>query len=198
MGRKPLTNIRQEEIINAFYNTAKKYGLENASIAKVADEMGISKGLVMHYFKNKEELLIALNNFILNKYLGFMTSHSKKDSLSQQDIEEFLALIFSRKWSNYIDDGVFYSFYALIYQNKTIKENFKTHHAELRKVLEDKLNRAYEQGVIKNKNISEITNIIFVLLDGAYYSLGVFIDDKTTYQQHEKRYLNHALSLIEF
>jgi hypothetical protein len=36
MGRKSLKPLRQKAIIKAFYKVAKKEGLENASIAKVA------------------------------------------------------------------------------------------------------------------------------------------------------------------
>ena len=56
VGRKNIAEQRRKEILKAFYKVAKKIGLENTSIAKVADEMTISNGLVMHYFKTRDEI----------------------------------------------------------------------------------------------------------------------------------------------
>ncbi len=198
MGRKPLTDIRQEEIIRAFYNTAKKYGLENASVGKVADEMQISKGLVLHYFKSKEELVLALNTFILDRYLEFLTNSSKYEMTSKENIEAYIDLLFSRDWGDYIDDGVFYSFYALIYQNERVKENFKSHHEELIKVLRLKLSEAVLGGVLKNQNIEELTRVIFAIVDGAYYALGVYVNDEIEYNKRVKPFSSHAKSLLKY
>ncbi|CAM1365428.1 TetR family transcriptional regulator [Tenacibaculum xiamenense] len=198
MGRKPLTDIRQEEIINAFYNTAIKYGLENASIGKVAEEMQISKGLVLHYFKNKEELVLALNSFILERYLEFLTNSSKYEMTSKENIEAYIDLLFSRDWSDYINDGVFYSFYALIYQNDKVKENFKFHHEELIKVLRLKFSEAVLGGVLKNHDIEDLTRVIFALVDGAYYTLGVFVKNESEYNKRVKVFSSHAKSLLKY
>ena len=70
MGRKSLKEERQKEIVIAFYKVAKKEGIENTSIAKVADMMGVNPSLVMHYFKTKDDLLQALVDFNLEKYLS--------------------------------------------------------------------------------------------------------------------------------
>ncbi len=69
MGRKSKRQTRRLEIIQSFYEVAKENGLENASIAKVAEAMGISNGLVMHYFNTKDELLLGLNEYILQQHL---------------------------------------------------------------------------------------------------------------------------------
>ncbi|SED22852.1 DNA-binding transcriptional regulator, AcrR family [Tenacibaculum sp. MAR_2009_124] len=198
MGRKPLTDIRKKEIIEAFYLTAKKHGLENASVGKVAEEMGISKGLVLHYFKNKEELVLALNNFILDRYLEFLANSSKYEMTSKENIEAYIDLLFSRDWSDYIDDGVFYSFYALIYQNDKVRENFKAHHEELIKVLQLKLSEAVLGGVLRNQNIERLTRVIFALVDGAYYTLGVFIKEELEYNKRVMLFSSHAKSLLKY
>ena len=96
MGRKSLTDTRQKEIINAFYEVAKKDGLENASIGKVAEVMKISKGLVLHYFESKEALVLSLNNFILDRYVVFLNDSSKYTMTSKEDIESYIDLLFSR------------------------------------------------------------------------------------------------------
>ena len=97
MGRKKLGETRKLEIIKSFYLVAKKNGLENASIAKVADAMGISNGLVMHYFNTKDKLLIGLNEYILNQHLHVMTSTNSNIIKSKSDLESLINNLFSRK-----------------------------------------------------------------------------------------------------
>ena len=198
MGRKSLTDIRQKEIINAFYEVAKKDGLEKASIGKVAEAMKISKGLVLHYFESKEALVLSLNTFILDRYVVFLNDSSKYTMTSKEDIESYIDLLFSRDWGGYIDDGVFYSFYALIYQNDTVKENFRLHHEELVKVLRIKLSEAVLNGVLKNTKIEELTRLIFSLVDGAYYTLGAFVKEDEEYLKRVELFSSHAKSLLVY
>ena len=68
MGRKSLKPIRQKAIIKAFYKVARKEGLENASIAKVASVLDVNPSLVIHYFKTKQDLIHGLIEYILERY----------------------------------------------------------------------------------------------------------------------------------
>ena len=68
MGRKSLKPIRQKGIIKAFYKVARKEGLENASIAKVAAVLDVNPSLVIHYFETKQDLIHGLIEYILERY----------------------------------------------------------------------------------------------------------------------------------
>lgn len=196
MGRKRLTDVRQKEIIKSFYKVAKRIGLENASIAKVADEMGISNGLVMHYFKTRDELLIGLNEYILDRHMHIIASGDNGGVDTWDRLEELVENLFSRKWNRYFDDGVFYSCYALIYRKKDFNESFRKYLEELHTVLKDKLLEARAHGVICNENLEELTEIIFALIDGAYYYLGMFTERSAEYEKQEKLYIRHTMSLF--
>jgi len=60
MGRKNNKETRRHEIFENPYKVLLKEGLEGSSIAKIANHMGISQGLLFYYFKTKEEMLIGL------------------------------------------------------------------------------------------------------------------------------------------
>ncbi|MGS2740410.1 TetR family transcriptional regulator C-terminal domain-containing protein [Sinomicrobium sp. M5D2P17] len=196
MGRKSLTDVRQKEIIKSFYKVAKKIGLENASIAKVADEMGISNGLVMHYFKTRDELLIGLNEYILERHLNIITSRENGSIDNWDRLRELVENLFSRKWNRYFDDGVFYSCYALIYRKKDFNESFRRYLEALHAVLYEKLLEARANGVICNEDLEELTEIIFALVDGAYYYLGMFAAQSDAYEKQVRVYVKHTMSLF--
>lgn len=198
MGRKSLGPTRKLEIIQAFYEVAKEIGLENASIAKVAESMGISNGLVMHYFNTKEELLLGLNEYILQQHLNVLAEGNLSTLKTREDLENLIRNLFSRKWNQYFDDGVFYSCYALIYRNKAFNDSFKQYLLKLHAVLRDELHQAYANGIICNTNIDELTEIIFALIDGSYYYMGMFNPEDETHGKQQTVYINHCLSLFKY
>ncbi|MCK0191702.1 TetR family transcriptional regulator [Arenibacter sp. F20364] len=198
MGRKKLGPTRRLEIIKSFYEVAKQTGLENASIAKVADFMNISNGLVMHYFNTKYELLIGLNEYILEQHLNVMTTNSNGVIETRADLENLIRSLFSRKWNQYFDDSVFYSCYALIYRNEDFNNSFKQYLLKLHLVLKENFNQAKANKVISNTNIDELTKIIYALIDGAYYYLGVFDQNDEIHQRQQQIYIDHCLSLFKY
>ncbi|EIJ40393.1 TetR family transcriptional regulator [Galbibacter orientalis] len=198
MGRKNMSDQRRKEIIKSFYSVAKKIGLENASIAKVGDEMGISNGLIMHYFKTKDDLLIGLNEYILERHLNMVSSKESGVINSKEELHNFITTLFSRKWNRYFDDGVFYSCYALVYRKPAFNASFKRYLELLHEVLKDKLIEAHTNGVIKNNNIDEVTEVIFALIDGGYYYLGLFNESEEAYKKQVDIYVSYAVNLLDF
>ena len=55
---------RRREIVEALWRLASTGGLEAVSLGEVAVEAGVSKGLVQHYFRNKEELLRHATSYL--------------------------------------------------------------------------------------------------------------------------------------
>lgn len=198
MGRKSLSNIRRDEIIIHYYEVAKDVGLEYASVGKIADEMQISKGLIMHYFGTKDSLLLALNDYILKRYLDFINLESHLNISSKQELEIFVTELFSRKWGDYVDDSVFYSFYALIFRNEIIKANFKIFLKTLRQNLQIILENCKDKNVITNENINELSDLLFIMIDGAYFNLGAYFNDDQEYLTKTQLYIEQSLQLIDF
>jgi AcrR family transcriptional regulator len=197
MGRKKLNAIRKKEIIFSFYEVAKKVGLENASLAKIANEMNISKSLVIHYFHSREALLIGLNTYMLKQHLYIVSDKNIKLN-SKENLEKLIHSLFSRSWNSYFDDGVFYSCYALIYRMKEFNESFKKYLEKLHIILEKQLTEAKENNLIKKDNIKEVTEIIYALIDGAYYYLGLFEENDENYKNKLKLYQKYAFKLLQF
>ncbi len=194
MGRKSLKESRQKEIIVAFYQVSRKLGLENASIAKVADHMGINPSLILHYFKTKDALYKGLVNFILERYSRiYRTGPETVSSFAQ--VEELIDALFSRKWNDLIDDGVFYSCYAQIYRTSSLRKAFRELHDALRSYLARVLKDARDQDVIQIQDVDETVEIIFALVEGAYYYLGM-VRDRAAYKRKLLAFRNHAVALV--
>ncbi|HTI12830.1 MAG TPA: TetR family transcriptional regulator [Puia sp.] len=197
MGRKSLAAPRQKEIIKAFYKVAKKEGLENASIAKTAESIGINPSLVMHYFKTKEHLVYGLIEYILDKYLLIYKTPPEISAHPKQVLLKVIDNIFSSKWNTLFDDSVSYSCYALAFRNNVIKEKYKNLLDALREKLARLIQDCQNMGVLEVEDPSLTADIIFVLVDGAYYYLSL-VKDKEEYQQKLTRYRKQAMAHLNF
>jgi len=172
MGRRSLKSTRQKEIILALYNVARMVGLDNVSIGKVADHLDINPSLIMHYFKSRDQLILGLIDFILTQYDGIYQTNGGSYSTSKE-IEALIASLFSRKWNKLFDDSVFYSCYAMTYRNKKVRTAFKRLHDSLRMMLVEALQKAKQNGVIEISDERKSAEVIFALVEGAYYYLGM-------------------------
>ena len=68
MGRKSLANERKAEILDAFERCVVRYGLEGASLEKIAEEAKMKRSILRHYIGNRDELIEALIERIVTNY----------------------------------------------------------------------------------------------------------------------------------
>ncbi|MBT34307.1 MAG: TetR family transcriptional regulator [Thalassobius sp.] len=195
MGRKSLSDVRKKQIVEAFYEVAKREGLENASIAKIADEMGIQPSHVIHYFKNKEELIFSLIEYNLEKY-SLMYQPEFDESLPPLEaLTQTIDNLFSKQWNALYDDGVFYSCYALTFRNPEIREKYRALHDSLHEMLASAIERCNQSGDTKIDDVKATSQLIFTIIDGAYYYLSM-LEDKEEYLSRMKYYKNTSLKLL--
>ena len=195
MGRKSLKPLRQKGIIKAFYKVARKEGLENASIAKVAAVLEVNPSLVIHYFSTKHDLMHGLIEYILERYrLLYNPENGTTDP--GEKLRKVIRNLFSRKWNKLFDDGVFYSSYALIFRDARVKAHYKKLHDDLRDLLKINLREAKEHRLIAIDDVEKTADLIFIFVEGAYYYLSM-VSDRREYEQRIKYYEETVLSMLK-
>jgi AcrR family transcriptional regulator len=197
MGRPSIKASRQKEIIDAFYKIAKKEGLENASIAKAAALIDINPSLVIHYFKTKEYLVYGLIEYILDKYLLIFKTPVSLDNDPKKKLLKVIDNIFSHKWNTLFDDSVSYSCYSLVFRDKKVKEKYKVLLDSLRSNLKEIIQDCNKEGVLSVKDPALTADIIFVIVDGAYYYLSL-VTNKDEYKKKLNQYKKQALLQLNF
>lgn len=60
MPRPNMKEQRKAEIMKAFENCVARYGVEGATLERIADEAGLARALIRHNVGNREDLLTAL------------------------------------------------------------------------------------------------------------------------------------------
>ena len=60
VGRRSLASTRKPQILGAFEACVLRYGLEGSSLERIAQEAGVRRSLIRHYFGNRNDLTEAL------------------------------------------------------------------------------------------------------------------------------------------
>ncbi|SEI40918.1 transcriptional regulator, TetR family [Dyadobacter koreensis] len=196
MGRKSLKEVRQQEIILAFYKLAKKEGIENTSIAKIAKAMDVNPSLIIHYFQTKEELSYALIEFILDRYTPIFEVTNKSAKTAREILLAVIDNLFSKQWNKLFDDGLFYSCYALSFRDEKIKNRYHSLLSSLRAKLTEIIEAANQDGSLSIERPSECADLIFIILDGAYFYLSLSKDPILT-KSKLALYKEKALKVLE-
>ena len=192
--KRKIRQERESEIIEGFYQLAKELGLENASIAKIGKHLDMPPSLIMHYFPSKDILIQDLIRYILEQYqLIYEPVIEHINVAGVLDVHALVERLFSREWNLLFDDGVFYSCYAMIFRDSSVRAAYKELHLALRKTLEDILNQDADQA---QKNTRQLAEQIFVVVEGAYYYLAM-IDDEREYQEKLGFFKKQVLDLLE-
>ena len=77
MPRRSLKEERRSQILDAFEICVARYGVEGATLERVAEEAGLARPLIRHNVGNREDLLDAL----LERYLE-SSEHSMRQLLA--------------------------------------------------------------------------------------------------------------------
>jgi len=66
-------DARRAEILEGARRAFSMYGYEGATVARLEEEIGLSRGAIVHYFDSKLDLFVELAYADNNRYVGLLT-----------------------------------------------------------------------------------------------------------------------------
>ena len=71
-NRTFVTNARRAQIVEAAIDTVAEVGYANASLARIAVRLGISKGVISYHFAGKDDLIAEIVSQVLQRARAYM------------------------------------------------------------------------------------------------------------------------------
>ncbi|MEM9630636.1 MAG: TetR/AcrR family transcriptional regulator [Pseudomonadota bacterium] len=99
MARPDIKDDRREQILDAFETCVARYGLEGATLAKVAEVAGLARPLIRHNVGNREDLLAALIERFLSQSRASMASLLSYLP-SEKRLAALIDLLFDPRYAN--------------------------------------------------------------------------------------------------
>lgn len=90
---------KEQHIIISALSVFSQYGLQGASMEKIADAAGVSKSNLFYYFKNKEHLYIEVLSYVLTEWLEPLNYFSEQSD-PQQVLESYIDLKYEMSMKN--------------------------------------------------------------------------------------------------
>ncbi|GAF65191.1 putative transcriptional regulator [Bacillus sp. TS-2] len=159
---------KRQRLIDAAYKVFSNKGYSNASIKDIAQEAGITSGLVHYYFKNKEDLLLSVQNDIQKRYHN--QYEDKKESVLNP--LEVMSEIKSRVEK----DPDWYRWRFELYSLGLKKEPFKQEVANVLLKSRESLSNPLKQLNIEAKESDALAGILLACFDGL--ALQKMVDDE--------------------
>ena len=166
MRKTQTAETRKPEILENFYPVIIQKGIEGASFGKIARRMNIHPSLIIHYFKNKENMMLALADFLIEKYEApeFLQFNHIEDT--EERFHALMDTIFSLEWSRTIDPGVHFCFYYLSFRNSDIRKRYERIIRRFRDYLIQEFEAYRQKDIVKIRNTRMAADLIVTLMEG--------------------------------
>jgi len=187
--------VRRREIIESFYEALKEEGLEGASLANIANRMGVYPSLLVHHFSNKEEMVVELVDYITSRYEEVFLPKLEGIEDPEQRLSGIIDSIFGLDWLRLVDNGAFYACYALSFRNARVHEHFQRMYRALRDVLVAEITAYSESGNAVVMEPGRAADLAIMQLAGFNYYKNIFGNERR-FEEISEQLKEYVWSLI--
>jgi TetR/AcrR family transcriptional repressor of bet genes len=163
-----IRDIRRQDMQKAAFDVLAEVGFHGATLGKVAERLGMSRGLVHHYFKNKEELLeiaVRYGNRLISEEVArslrrCTTPRERLDAIVEANFGDEIYIVGrAQYWISYCAEATISERLArlLHIQNSRMRSNLLH---ELRSLL-------------SAKDAERLAEILSMLMDGMWVRMAV-------------------------
>ena len=176
MKKRLNADIQKPKIVKHFYKTILAEGFEGASIAKVAKRMKIHPSLILHYFGNKENLTLALVDYVIDAYNSLLKSYKSEDIAPEDRLTQLLEAIWSREYYEKINVAGSFAVFSVSFRNEKIHKKIRDLYRVFKKFLVREFTYLIDHKVIGIKDPGHAAEIIMTMIEGSRHFRAFIID----------------------
>ncbi len=123
---RPIHEIRKPEIVEAAFQAINKNGLPVPSYDQIAEEAGMSRQLVRHYFPDPESLMVALCDALAATYrecLGKGIVMAKSTERLPMFLDFYFNFLAGKGLPKPADDAAYDAMFSLARSSKPVRDN---------------------------------------------------------------------------
>ncbi|SDP39591.1 TetR/AcrR family transcriptional regulator [Desulforhopalus singaporensis] len=169
MGRKSKSHIRKPEILRHTYKVVEEEGFVGTTITKIASRMGVNSGLLIHYFKNKDELILALVDYLLETSIESYHKLLNGQMTPAQRLKTLIDIFFEPNGKSPTRGKVYWSCYAMGLRNEKVWKRIQKLNQKFIEFAISEMELYEKAGLIKveDKDLAAIT--AFTIIEGFGY-----------------------------
>ena len=195
MGRKDLTEQRHEDILDAFERCLIKYGLEESTLERVAQEAGKSRNIIRHYIGNREDLIAAFVDRILSR-IKQVAIDILESTPKNKLVPKVLDFLFQERTTEDppdLGERMLAGMWHIREQSPKVQQALLNFYQEFEKVLTDGLVRLYPD--VPAKKCQEVAYSIICLAETNWVLGSVGVD--VSHTRMARRSAEYLLQVLE-
>jgi len=198
LSKTDKTDLKRNEIVESFYGLVIKDGLENASMAKIANVIGIPSSLIFHYFKNKQELIYSLIDYALEICEGECKLPLKEKKSGKGNFEDYIDFLLKNlSASNKEATLVYFACRNLAFRDEVAFEKFRIHEEISIQRTESDLLEFIARGEIIHENPIVGAGYLCAIFNGIEF-LADFADGTQMLEQMKQEHKRKILEYFKY
>lgn len=187
---------KREEILNAAWAVFAEKGFSNARMDDIAKKGDIGKGTIYEYFKNKDELFLALYGNVCKQFHEAVFGTLKERNSATEGLERYIASTFRAfdEWREFA--FILLDFWSERRKGKADQSCFDEMCKDDIEWLADLIRSGIENGEFRKVDPLGTASIIIALLDGLLIQC-MFNSDLFSKMKTEKRVVDLILNGIK-
>lgn len=190
-------------ILEKTFNLLLLKGFDNVSISDIQVATGLSRGLLYHYFKNKEELFIEVTEKYFVQIFDFDVRSTKEYTLSEfvdfmrsrfQEIEDSILSI-AREMQNDTEVSILnyhFLFYQVMQRDIIFRNNYRKTVDKERIAWQYALKNSIKKNEIRRDlDVESASYQLFTLVDGIWFQAMFGSEKRHMIQSMEETLLNY-------
>lgn len=125
MGRKNRSEERKREILQQCNNVIEAVGFDNTTFAKIADDMGVTPALLVHYFGTKENMFLEMVDYLFENQTRYLQEIRESEPDPRMRMKKTLDYFLGDEVAAYFGNNVFYGCFYLSLRSEALKERFQ-------------------------------------------------------------------------
>lgn len=159
---------KEEHLIRHTYRLIGQKGMHRMTLQDVADSAGVSKAVIIYYFKSKENLVLRTMRWVLAQVARRIRKAIAKADSPEAKIEAMIDAIFIDPKRN----RNFYLAYTDLVGYAARKENFQELSMTFRLVINalyaDIIRSGVDDGTFKSPDVDKAATVVRALIDGLF------------------------------
>lgn len=174
-----INKFRRESLIQATLQVVAEFGIENATVARICETAGASRGLANHYFSGKEELLLLAFEKLLEDLKEATGKAAKVQPTPAGKLIAIVRTIFSEELFSNMARAAYLCFWTASLSNPQFKKvkkinrsSYVSYHSSIARLFEQ---AAKERGLKLDANVTAFG--LTGMMDGFWLELSIGVEN---------------------
>lgn len=159
---------RRREILESCYQVVARTGLEGATLKRIGKAMGVAPSLLMHYFHSKEELILALVDYMVQRMDRAYLQPMKRLTSARERLQFYLDKNFTFEVPESVADKVFYGCFYLAVSDGRVRDSFRRMYDHDQRIIAALVREYQAEAGIRGADPDVLAVQIISLIEGFY------------------------------